>query len=1288
MAFEPIRRREPTFRLPDAPRGAVRTGPAAAASVNGAERPLYLTRAAYVEHVASGQAAPERCTVPDPRAVDRIGAGTPPPPRPASTPLEPDARPAAAGIGGVRRRAGIDAIALEARRGLGDVETTRALVDRAVERYGAGPEGLRIRVGAETLTAGQLQAQLARDPDRVRDVLRAQGISMPELAEVLDDALGSEVTRGTVLDLRAGSELARAYRIGGAAGATVDVHLDRRPTEAAAARAPRAEASASLAGERVERPGFGQMIADAFAELGGWLARLFGGSWNPDTATFDGRVDDARFAARGEADATGSNALMLRALLAQPDGEARLRQRLLAEPPASATEPQWRRAVDDYVGALRDGLTRAERGGAPALSRAESDQVLSYLRAAGNTPDARADVDRALAQPEPIRGHVLALLTELPEAERENLGWLLEPPGERPGDDATSGQRRAFEARTVMASGDPAARVALFETLRRDGFRAAPDSHAMDAAVDAVASARWVDAEVRGRYLALIPQLGVERAELASDLRSALDARPEARGRVLDDVEARVGSTADLERALVGAQPWVDLPAPSAGLASARQRVSILETMSAQNVRFATTDASGARLSIVGRGEGDATTISLDRYFRDEGYRGEVLGRTGLRREAFEGLLTNVTTTLRSAGSESMLRGAESDLAAAEAVLRDPAATREARSDAESSARMARRQLRENAAPSNVEIDLSPGSSLDRTFSLRDAGSSVGWELSRQAVIEGAGRAASLTVRGRAPSGRGAGPTHTIGSAELAALIQNPPRGSTSEEAFRARYPGLDFRETVTAMAHVHTLEETMALDRGDSPTLAVDLTRRSSLAALNTLAAQLRDGTTGNVPPPAGLRFVLPMRSTADVAATDRLWSTSTVGAAAGNNFYQYGWFTYGGPAASRGYFATREAEGHARAAFEAAGRRADPAHVFDALFRLEGHTRAASGHREIGVASGRASDFLRDPRTGHAMRPEDLSVLTFVGAGSATERDAFTRSAARVERMFRDFGGVPEADVERHVAPLPEEMYAAIEAELLHDPRPVGDRDRPRAVVAYFAGHTMSDQTDGVSGMMVAGRATFTPEQVARLTALARERGVNLMWVTDACRAGEYANAPLAELSRAARASGTYTAVLGQLEDLRGATRAYHQSLTALHALPSSAIHGAMPGWRELERLGRDALREGAAGTSRTALDALRARRDRVLADPTTTPNERRIITEYTTAIEAVRTERAALAAAAPMTGISDDGVLTGARAWQPDRPWKTQNLGRLEDRMMEEISRRIPSIRAAEEPATASP
>jgi hypothetical protein len=240
----------------------------------------------------------------------------------------------------------------------------------------------------------------------------------------------------------------------------------------------------------------------------------------------------------------------------------------------------------------------------------------------------------------------------------------------------------------------------------------------------------------------------------------------------------------------------------------------------------------------------------------------------------------------------------------------------------------------------------------------------------------------------------------------------------------------------------------------------------------------------------------------------------------------------------------------------------------------------------------------------------------------------------------------------------------------------------------MAYFAGHTISDQTDGVAGMMVAGRATFTPEQVARLTALARERGVNLMWVTDACRAGEYANAPLAELSRAARASGTYTAELGHLEGLRGATRAYHQSLKALHALPSSAIHGAMPGWRELERLGRDALREGAAGAATTALDALRARRDQVLADPRTTPDERRIISEYTTAIEGMRTERASLAASGAIPGVTDDAVLTGARAWQPDRPWKTQNLGRLEDRMMEELNRRMPSIRATEAPAAASP
>jgi hypothetical protein len=63
-----------------------------------------------VEHVASGQAAPERCTVPDPRAVERIGAGGPTPRPHAMTPREPEARPATVGVGGVRRRAGIDTI--------------------------------------------------------------------------------------------------------------------------------------------------------------------------------------------------------------------------------------------------------------------------------------------------------------------------------------------------------------------------------------------------------------------------------------------------------------------------------------------------------------------------------------------------------------------------------------------------------------------------------------------------------------------------------------------------------------------------------------------------------------------------------------------------------------------------------------------------------------------------------------------------------------------------------------------------------------------------------------------------------------------------------------------------------------------------------------------------------------------------------------------------------------------------------------------------------------------------
>ncbi|MCK6551230.1 caspase family protein, partial [Myxococcota bacterium] len=1189
------RRRLETYTPPPSPPpsapvdGNVALAPTAvptATPVDG-DLPLYLTRAAYVEPgSASGQSAPDACTIRDPRAIERIGAGTPTPtPRaPAASGDAASAEPRgrAIGISGIRRNAGIDSLS-SSTAGLQDSAVTQRLLERATERYGNG-DGLRVRIGSETLTMGQLRAQLERDPERFADTLRRNGISVPEFNEILDDALASGVARGTVLDLRADSALAREYRVGGPNGAVVDSHYDRPAIEARAASQRAVETRADLRSERVEGPGFFQMIADAFAELAGLIARAFGSAWNPDTATFDGRVDDAHFRTRGSEAARGPEGLALQALLSQPDGAARLRAELLAQKPASATDAQWRRAVDGYMAGLREGLaTETREGRMPTLTQAEGAEVMLYLRAQGYSAEARGHVTNALAQPEPIRGQALRLLNELPDAERANLTALLEPPAtERPPEGATDVERRAHRARRLMATGTPEERVAMFETLRRDGFRAAPGSEATGDLLEAIRASSRVPAELRTRYLATIPELGMERTYLASDFQYGLASRlegrsPAAGATLLSDVEARLHSTDDLERALVGASFHLEVRRPEAGLVPAADQRGIVRSLEAHNVTFTLPSADGAtNLRIVPRGTGDAQTISLERYFSDATYRNDVLRRTGLRREGFEGMLQNVAGSLDRAGSEPGVAGAASAIADARRRAADPSLSAEDRRSAANEAHWARLDLRAQEAPQNLELDLGPGSRLDGLFGLRQTGASAALEASRATVIAARDDAAvTITLRGPSSGGR-PGRTHTITSAELAEVLSNPPSGKTSEEAFRERWPGLDYRETVHAFATVAVMRRNGQVETADDGSLTLDLTRRHANADLNRLGERLRDGSRGNVRAPTSMTFDVASRSTADVASADRMWSSSTTGAAAGNNHYQYGWFTFGGPSNGQGYFDTRAAETDARARYQAAGNSADPAHVMNALYGLDDYSRRDGVEQQYGTAAGRPEAFLRDPRTGLPARGQDFTVLTFTGSGSAAHRAAFERSAQRIEEMFTRYGGVPASQVERQSNPTPETMYAAVEAEILRDPRAAADRDRARTVVVYYAGHTASDQADGVAGMAfrVNGQAVyFTPEMVARLSALARERGVNLMWVTDACRAGEYAAQPQAELDRAARATGTMTPTATSLGNLRGAVRTYHHALKALHATPSANLHAPMPGWRELEGLGRAA-------------------------------------------------------------------------------------------------------------------
>ena len=1192
------------------------------------------------------------------------------------------ARPAAGStVAGVRYQPGIQQVPADV-AARGDAATTRALLDQAVAHTGNDPQ-LRFQIGRETLTAGQLRHELDRNPARFADWLQASGVSMAELNEALDDILASNPAAGSTFDLREGSELARASRGGGADGAVVDLHLDASRTERRAAGLRSAEGRVDLSNERVEGPSVWQQIVDALEEAVAAIARLFGSSWNPDTVTFDGRVDDAHFREVGRDMVRGEQGAMIATLMSTEGGSERLRASLLAQRPQSATEAQWSRAVDRVM----EGIGGEVRGGRDAgrfadLGPAEAERALVYMRSQDFSAQSRADVALVAAQPQPIRGQALQLLTELPEAERANMLSLFTAPGELP-DDASTEQYRAHEAASVYQRADGPARAAMFETLRRDGFRHRLDAPEMQDLTQAVSQSRDLPPALRDRYLATLPRLGLERAHLAGDYERGLAAqmreRPNDAAALLGDFEGRIGSTRDLERTLGAGALRLRLVEPNGGLiTSAADRSRVVDALEAHNVRFTLRpEGGGDPLTFSTRGGAGPNDISIQRYLSDTGYRSDVLARTGMRREAFEGMLRNVAGSLRAEGQAGDRASTERSIARLEAEIANPETTQERRTEATQELRRARLELEAQRSPSNVDIDISRGSRVNQLFGLSESGGpSAQLQLAREHILHNQG--ADFEVRIREP-GRG-GQVHTISQEAMAEILES----ADPEAAFRARFGRLDYQETVMAFSRLTEMYWNGQLpEPADGGTTRLDFTRSiRGNAPLERVRSQLTDGVRGNVAP-GTLETTVGARSTTTQSDPTLLTTDSRVGAASGNNWWQYGIFHMPG-----GYSSTRWANDQAQAAFLANGSRPDPAIPMGAILGLDdfARTEVADGgtsYRQLGITHGRLDDFLTDPRTGARSEGRDIQVVSFTGRGSARERPAFDNTVERVRGMFTRFGGVPQAQTEVHRDVSPERMQRAIEAEILRDPRPAGERtdaagrERPRTVVVHLAGHTVSHSThDAVLGFMVTGadgqRTWFTPQQIEELNRTAREQGVNLVWVADACRGGEYVDAARRGQQAEVDAAGALPADVRSLTGLRTGLRLQHQVLTAVHNRGRQPA--PMPGSEALARMGAEALQ---GGPGSPAMQRLIELRDRVANTPGMSEDNKALMRLYVESVEAIMQNRSDLAGVAGLDPqILNHGLVTGDTTWRAGRVFKTHTAGPLADAIGSELRTRSPA------------
>ncbi len=1183
------------------------------------------------------------------------------------------------GSTGVTRQRGLQNVNAQVQQ-RGEVYVTYDLLRQAQQAHPTNQ--LTFQIGRQTLTAGQLLQQLNQNPDRFNDFLRANGVSPAEFNELLDDVISSTPAAGTNFDLRNGSELASAYSIGGPNGAVVDNHLDDSAVRRQAAANPNAAQRVDVSNEQVEGPSFWQMVADAFAELAGGIARLFGSSWNPDTVTFNGRVDDEHFQDVGRRMAQGDNGLALQALLARPDGESVLRERLMAQKPESATDAQWTRAVDNMIRGAREGIS--QNSSLPAnLSRQESAQVALYLRANNNSAQAQADVQRVLAQPAAIRGQALQLLNQLPAAQRSNMLALMGPVPQL-GANPTPAQERGERVISSYRDATDAQKAAIFETMRRDGFRADVSSHQVDDLAFYATSTHGIPENLQQRYLSLLPQVGMSRLHLVGDMQHGLAARlrslPAAdAAQLMTRAEQATGSTEQMQRLLGAGAFRLRLTEPNGGLITrSADQSAIVQNFGMSNTRLRFTPPNGDPVVISAQGAG-AGEVSLQRYFNDAAYRQQVLTRMGgMNRQSFERMLRNVSGSLDSSANGAAVQRQTQTIAQLRQESIDPNASAEDRADAANRLRAAELELATLRAPMNLELDISSGSRLNTLFNLSGAAGqpSARHQLAQERFMaQSDGLDVNVTLRGRR------GSSHTISFSDMRSLISNPPSGQTAKQAFEARYPGLDFEETVAAFAQVGQMVSNG--DLGDfSSTTNVDLTQRSSNRTLNRIRSRLRDRRDDNVS--AGTPFSVDVhaRSTSQATDTSRLVHDASVSAAAGNNWFQYGVFQLNG-----GYGSSRQVHSQARTAYLAAGSQPNISHALNAVFGLDSYsdTSNIAGHgrlRESGVAHGQAARVLTDPRTGATSRPQDFQVLTFSGRGSASHRRAFWQTSDRMANVFTQFGGVPQAQVETHHNVSPEQLFRAVQGEILRDPRAAGDRQdangspQRRTVVVHFAGHTISNRAnDQVLGFSMTdangNRAYFTPQQMAQLNRLAQENNVNLVWATDACRAGEYVHQARQTNTAALQAAGTLPQEVQNLNTLRDGLRIRHMTLFAMRRRGRQPA--PMPTWQTANRMGAQALQGGAGSQQLRDLQALR---DRVNADPNQSRENKYLLNAYVQGIEQTIAGRDGLQGVAGLDpAILSDGLVTGRTAWRSGRRFMTQTQGPLADRINTELRNRTP-------------
>lgn len=495
--------------------------------------------------------------------------------------------------------------------------------------------------------------------------------------------------------------------------------VHRAPTESAAALTEGALRGLSANAEnRVPTRGFFELVGEAFLEFFAVIGRVFGSSWNPDTALMNGALTEAQ---RGDMRRFGtelsqSHGPMLQTILNQPNGRDRLRSALVdSGRPEGVTAATWAAAVDEMLTAV---VARHTACPAPVLTGPEAEGVSLYLQANREHPEQAQAALAAFYQERtpPVSGaarsRALELLPSLPHWAQTRVISLYS------GHTTVSREFLALPAQQQLV---------LVELGSRHGF--ALSASMMSQAMQSLSSLTLADDEARllGRALS---QLTREQLTFALSSAHGVPARlqnlsgAERRTFLLGLTQA-ARTTGDLEQALAGGGAMTVRNTRSTTL-SATERRELISHFSRYDLSLSLADREG-RSVIVSTHPSPGGDVALETLLADNAQGRALRTSLGVDTADLHRLLRNVMAEVRfshSAAHSSELASLQQrveELQFAVAAEHQPdlsAWTATAREQMQAELSAARAALVEQAPLSNLRFDLREGSALAAAFGL------------------------------------------------------------------------------------------------------------------------------------------------------------------------------------------------------------------------------------------------------------------------------------------------------------------------------------------------------------------------------------------------------------------------------------------------------------------------------------------------------------------------------------------------------------------------------------------